>query len=766
MARTQGTTARTQRLIAGIATACVAVACALALGRVFAGAGPTMRLLVAGIASAAIAAALERRSLVLATLASLAGLLVTAAWFVFPETTWFAIPTPETVRAIVEAAGLVGEQARVQIAPTPPLAPLMLAAVAGVWAAVFASHSLAFRAGSPLLGLLPPVALVGFADSVLEDLIRPLYGLLFLVAAIALLFADGLRRVQGWGPVWSGPGRRERLDVAAGRGARRVAVAAVAVAAVAPVVLPGFGSSGLIDFSTSDDSVRIDPLVSVASSLQRDEVAEVLEVQAEVGRYWRLVALPNFDGEVWSPDDDPPMSPVGTQGVSLQQVPAPLGGDETAAATFTTLSELELPWLPIAHPPVGLDAPLEGMRWEPEGGSIALDGPVGPGVTYTAEAAVVQPTPEELRADAITSGGQALRYTQVPDDFPSEIATVAERWTEEQETDYDRIIAIQQRFTDPDGHFSYDDEVPASSSDAAMLDFLQRGTGFCQQFSSTMAVMLRSLGIPARLAVGFTPGMHDDPTGTFTVTTENMHSWVEVLFPTYGWVPFEPTPNRQNLTAYPYLDPTSAEATCRRPNGQPCASGPGSQGGTGAQAGETAATSTGQREGPRIDLVNERPGPRGGPVVPSGIIDASPPSPYTARNGVLLAIVLGAVVLALVPPWRSWQRRRRLRRAGSDPRRLVLAAYDVFADRAGELGFPRGRGQTIEEYRREVARSGAIGDGDLDRLSRLTTQAAYTERSVDRDDADDAVRASHAVVREMRRHAGWTQRLTGPYRRR
>ena len=77
--------------------------------------------------------------------------------------------------------------------------------------------------------------------------------------------------------------------------------------------------------------------------------------------------------------------------------------------------------------------------------------------------------------------------------------------------------------------------------------------------------MLRTLGIPARLAVGFTPGEHRRGSGDrLTVTTENAHSWVEVLFPSYGWVPFEPTPNRQNVVAYPYLDPDAAEACVGR----------------------------------------------------------------------------------------------------------------------------------------------------------------------------------------------------------
>ena len=478
----------------------------------------------------------------------------------FPGTTWYGLPTPDTLRAVVDAAALVGEQARVQVAPSPPLAPLMLAAVAGIWAAVFASHALAFRAGSPLLALLPPVALVGFADSVLEDAVRPIFGLLFLVAATAVLFADGMRRVQGWGPVWTGPGRAARLDVAAGRGARRVAGAAVLVAAVAPILLPGFGARGLIDFSTTDDDrVRIDPLVSVQSSLQRDEVTAVFEVETQIPLYWRMVALPNFDGRFWSPEPEPPSLEI-APGAALETTTPPLGLPETTEVSFTTANELVLPWLPLPYPPRSTDADLDGMRWDPEGGSILLDGGVDAGVTYTAVADVVRPTPEQLRAEPLVATTQSARYSQVPPDLPEPISSFARQWTRGTESTYDAVIAIQDRFADPKYGFSYDVNVPGSSSEAAMVDFLTTTkVGFCQQFSSTMAVMLRSLGIPARLAVGFTPGAFSGSAERLTVTTENAHSWVEVLFPSFGWLPFEPTPNRQNTVGYPYLDPSTAD---------------------------------------------------------------------------------------------------------------------------------------------------------------------------------------------------------------
>ena len=97
----------------------------------------------------------------------------------------------------------VGQQARIRVAPTAPLPPLLLAGVTAIWTASFSIHALAIRAGSPLLAVLPPIALVGFADTVLEDGARPIYAVTLLAAALAVVFADGIRRVRQWGPMWS-----------------------------------------------------------------------------------------------------------------------------------------------------------------------------------------------------------------------------------------------------------------------------------------------------------------------------------------------------------------------------------------------------------------------------------------------------------------------------------------------------------------------------------------------------------------------------------
>ena len=95
-----------------------------------------------------------------------------------------------------------------------------------MWAAAFSAHALLARAGSPILAMLPPVALVGFADTVLDDGGRPFFAVLFLLGVLAIILADGVRRMRLWGPIWPWQGRSGRRHSIPLRGATRVAVIA------------------------------------------------------------------------------------------------------------------------------------------------------------------------------------------------------------------------------------------------------------------------------------------------------------------------------------------------------------------------------------------------------------------------------------------------------------------------------------------------------------------------------------------------------------
>lgn len=102
------------------------------------------------------------------------------------------------------------------------------------------------------------------------------------------------------------------------------------------------------------------------------------------------------------------------------------------------------------------------------------------------------------------------------------------------------MIALQAWFT---SEFTYDLTAPATDDGHPIEVFLETRLGFCEQFASTFAVMARALGVPSRVAVGFTPG-ELDADGSYRVTGKNSHAWPEIWFDDIGWIPFEPTPQR------------------------------------------------------------------------------------------------------------------------------------------------------------------------------------------------------------------------------
>jgi transglutaminase-like putative cysteine protease len=764
MAAQQEPTPRAHRLLALGSVGLLAAATAIAFGRVFVGHGATWKLLAAGLASVAVAGLLERRSLLLATVVSGACLLAALGVLVFPQTTWAGLPNQETLGAIRDALARVGLQARVQVAPTPPLAPLLLAAVTAVWTAAFSAHALAIRAGSPLLAVLPSVALVGFTDTVMQDGARPGYVILLLSAVLFVAFVDGMRRIRQWGPVWGSRGRP--LSAATGHGARRVATLAVAVSVLAPGILPGFRSSALVDFSSAGgDQVHIDPFVSIKAQLQRRDPIKLFQVTSvnSVGdpqaAYWRLYALDLFDGTTWASSD-----PEAQQGEILQ-TPAQLApslpyGAVSIDQRYRMLTDFVDRWLPMAYPPQAVTVPFDAIRYDPDLTAAVAPDTFGDGLEYSVRSELVSPTPKQL--DAVSIGPSDLlrlgvpdRYTFVPDNVPLTVGEIARTWAGNAATPYREVLAIQQHFLAP-GAFHYSLDVKPRADTNGLVDFLTRSkTGFCQQFAAAMAILVRELGIPARVAVGFRPGSQSGD--TFTVSTEDAHSWVEVLFPGYGWLPFEPTPGgwRSPLaTPGSYLSPELPGAC---PSSRPgCAAG----GQTNAGVGVTGGPLTGKLQQVEFSVRDQgRPGRggRGGTAVP----DAGYSVPYGLLFIALLA--LAALMLVMVPIVKAaW--RRRMVHGVRDPATLVLRAYRVFDGEAADLGLGRAEGETLAEHRDRLAGAVRFSDGHLHRLTAVASLAAYSGRRPTEAEAHQALRDARSAIRDIRSDAGLLRRLRGVYR--
>jgi len=758
-----------QRLLGLLAVAGLAAATAFAFGRVFAGRLPTWELVAAALASVAIAALFERRGLLLATLASLAGLVLAITWIVLPQTAWYGLPTLRTLRALGRSLEYVGQQARVRIAPTPPLPPLMLAAVTAVWTASFSAHALAIRAGSPLLAVLPPIALVGFADTVLDDGARPVYAIVLLCAALAVIFADGLRRIRQWGPVWSGS-RSHRLGSSV-RGSRPVAAAVVLAAVLVPGILPGFRSGPLVDLSTeAGEGFGLDPFISIHSQLDEQEARDLFEVTAEEGTYWRLYALDLFDGGTFS-SSDPLADQRGLEYTSPAELEQQVGNDTAKDAPrsyqFEILTELQAPWLPMPQRTESVTLTDGGFTYDPFLNQSVVAGGLDEGFQYSVKAPLVFPTAGELdavSAEFLTPQEYGV-FTSLPDSIEPQIQAIAEEWTDDAPTAYRQVLAIQQRFQSEFGYDPGVDLVEGGDSDALMRFLTETRVGMCQQFSVAMAAMVRSLGIPARVASGYQSGTETED-GTFVVQTKDAHAWVEVYFPDYGWLAFEPTPGRGvRPAAMPdtYLNPST-----------PAPQGPDpsvSEGGqiSGGPAGQGCEGIPGQLC--NSDILNPGAG-AGVDALPPGFLPGTAPPPSLEDESgysvpyrwILLGLlVLAGILLIVIPIVKAVARSVVLRRS-REPREHVLAAYRVFDGEAADIGMGRREGETLEEHRVRLMATVAFSDGHLGRLTDAAARAAYAAEEPTREEADASVDDAHAAVKDLRKQAGMLRRIVGTYR--
>ena len=133
-------------------------------------------------------------------------------------------------------------------------------------------------------------------------------------------------------------------------------------------------------------------------------------------------------------------------------------------------------------------------------------------------------------------------YLQLPASMPQRVRDLAESVTQGAETPLDKAQAIQGFLRGTDFTYSQDIDAPPADSDGVDHFLFESRTGYSDYFASSMAVMLRAVGIPSRLAAGYAPGQYHEESGLRFIRDSDSHGWVQVYFPEYGWIDFEPTP--------------------------------------------------------------------------------------------------------------------------------------------------------------------------------------------------------------------------------
>jgi transglutaminase-like putative cysteine protease len=411
---------------------------------------------------------------------------------------------------------------------------------------------------------------------------------------------------------------------------------------------------------TAAQGTGVDPFVSVEARLRSRSTAEVLRYSSTDGgaTYLGMVTLEAFDGSDWRPYEPEPGTALASGAPDARRAPEGPAIDVAVAA----LSNQYLP-LPDGVAAVRLADDDGSWSWDTRTGDVLSSGPAATGSIYRASTISVPASSDAFLAggSAATAPSEAAR--SLPPSLIGPLSELAADVTAGAATDYDRAVALQRWFTETGG-FSYSLDVPDPAQRAPLLAFLEDRIGFCQQFATAMAALSRSVGVPARVVVGFTGGAPQED-GGFVVTAADAHAWPELWFESVGWVRFEPTPALGTAAVEPPAY-TPAQPQQQAPADPPPAAPP-------AEAPEPAAPQAAEEPGAAQEAQ------RG----------------WAARLLALVGVVLAGVGLAATPSLvRSRRRRTRLERASQGD---AGAAWREIGASACDAGLPWPENGTLRQ---------------------------------------------------------------------
>ena len=269
---------------------------------------------------------------------------------------------------------------------------------------------------------------------------------------------------------------------------------------------------------TLDDS-KYAALGYIGSSADR----VVMQVRSRVSSYWRGATLDTYDGRGWLPS--PPrirMLDENRREFALPDSRASLGGGKIYWQAYYLLSD-QPNAIFTGYKPGRIYLPQDSLE---------------KGTLYRAISLVPYLIPELLRSDSVAS--EDIPNLTLPP-ISKRTAALAESVVHGASTDYDKAASLE-RFLLTNYPYDLDVEPLPPGRDAVDFFLFEQQAGYCSHFATTMAVMARHVGLPARVAVGYLPGFIDPMTGTHIVRVGDAHAWVEIHFQQYGWVAFDPTP--------------------------------------------------------------------------------------------------------------------------------------------------------------------------------------------------------------------------------
>lgn len=722
------------QLAAELGLALLTVVTVLGFGRLFEGGGFLGPMLAAALVAHAIAMLMRRagRGLLLTGLAFLLGAALLSAWTFYFSTTTLGIPGAATWTALTDDLRASWELFREVVAPAPAHNGLVLISCLAVWVAVYLADWAAFRLWSGVEAVVPAATLFVFASMLGSADYRVGSTGLFLGALLAFILLHRAARQEG-STGWLGGDSRATSTVLAG--GAFLGLGAVIVGMVLGPALPGADDEAVVAWRDRDDGggsrVTLSPMVDIRKRLVDLADVEVFTVESDERAYWRLTSLDTFDGTIWKSRGD------------YEDVDGELPNEVVSEApTVEVIQDFEVEalaslWLPAAFQPAAVRSDeLDDIVYEASSATLIVgsDLNTSDGLRYEVRSELPLFDPEELAAaEGPVPPDIAERYLALPPDLGPEVEATAEEAVTGAETPYTQALALQDFFQQ---NFTYDTEVDPGHSSDAIGEFLESRTGYCEQFAGTYAAMARSLGIPARVAVGFTPGEVDpDEPDVFHVKGEHAHAWPEVYLNGQGWVAFEPTPTRglpggEAYTGVPEMEQDTVDGAVpvAPPETTPTTTG----------APSTTAAPLSDEADPRVTATGGEP--EGG--------DSSWPFRVLAAVGLAL-VSAGAYAGGVVLLKRA--RRRARHRSATDPRAEVRALWRDVVDLARIAGVRPRSSETHHEYVQRLRVRLPVEDVVIDRLAWATSAADYSREGPTPGEvqaAHDGVEAIEVALRE------------------
>lgn len=681
--------------------------------------------------------------------AGIAVLFIT--WTRFPETTRWLLPTPDTFGQLGDDLSSSWRLFGDVRAPAPVENGFLAATAGAIWLIAYVADWAAFRVYATFEALLPATTLFVFSAALGGDGSPVASAAVFAGASLLYVLLHRTAN-QERSSRWAGGRRSQGRWSLVATGATIIGVAVVAGAVAGPQ-LPGAEAEPVLAWRdiNKDEPTRVvlSPMVSLQTKLVEQPDVEVFTVRSEVSSYWRLTSLDEFDGEIWR-------SSYSTDDASgeLPQAIDPATTSEMVTQEIT-IEALGSVWLPAAYEPVAVDVGEQATDFDERSSTLMVDRDIATsdGYTYTVTSAVPERDDEVLRTASTEVPDEiAARYLPLPEGFPAGVSAEAERIVADQATPYDKAKALQDYFRSAE--FTYDLNVGAGHDDDALQAFLfETKRGYCEQFSASFAAMARAVGLPSRVAVGFTAGVQDlyDPT-LFRVRGVHAHAWPEVYLGEYGWVPFEPTPGRGPPRAGSWLgieenQDTSTGGSAVTDDTPGSGAGPSGDGSDIGQAGdEQRAPGAGQGEGFAT----------GG----SGSTNDSAILPAPVRAAGRPVAFGGLTYLLLVPTAVVGQRLIRRRRATA-PAAKVGLWWRTTTENAAAAGVTLPPSLTIAEMADRMSAALPSSSVAIQDLARNMEAIAYAEMPPAGDVVARAEQAWAATVDDAKGQQPWRRRILG-----